>query len=121
MAESQSRPLNIEHQIVEGVPVLKISGSAGMAGVQKLREGLNKVLDLQAPIVVLDVSDMDFISSAGLAELINAELKSKKQGGIIRMVYPKPAVLEIFETTRLTKVIPIYSSLEEAMEGCDES
>ena len=115
MATIGSRPLELDLRQVDSASVLRVSGSAGMAEAEKLRVELEQLVAAKAPVIILDVSDMDFISSTGLAVIVSAEVQVKGHNGKLAMAHPTPAVRQLLETTRLTEVIPIYSSVDEAV------
>jgi len=114
MAESEGR-LNIETRQDGDVVVVVVRGSAGMSEAETMRTELEKLAGSHAPLIVLDLSGMDFICSAGLAAIICAHLRSRHHRGKIKLVNPQPAVRELLETTQLTKLFPIYADLDQAV------
>ena len=65
--------------------------------------------------LVLDLSDVDYISSAGLRVLMLAAKQAKAQGGTIVISGLRPLVAEIFDISRFTMVFTIKPSLREAL------
>ena len=66
-----------------------------------LRTSLNGVDNL-----VFDLTDLDYVSSAGLRVLLSAEKTMKKQGQmVIRNV--KPEIMEIFDVTGFVDILTI--------------
>ncbi len=65
--------------------------------------------------VVLDLSDLEYISSAGLRVLMLAGKQSKAQGGTLLLAGLQPLVREIFEISRFTMVFEILPSVREAL------
>jgi len=68
-------------------------------------------------VIVLDLSEMDFICSVGLGAIIIGHHKSRRHDGEIRLVNPQPAVRRLLEATRLTKLFPLYAGVEDAVKG----
>lgn len=66
-----------------------------------------------APKVVLDLSPVSFIDSAGLASILSI-LKGLPEGGELRIAGPRDAVRSVFRLTRLDKVLPLHDSVEDA-------
>lgn len=66
-----------------------------------------------APKVVLDLSPVSFIDSAGLASILSI-LKGLPEGGALRIAGPRDAVRSVFRLTRLDKVLPLHDSVEDA-------
>ena len=65
--------------------------------------------------VVLDVSRLDYLSSAGLSVLLVATKTARSQGGRAVLVGAKPMVLEIFNMSGLDKIIPMTDNVESAL------
>ena len=75
----------------------------------------SELADSRIPVIVLDLTEMDFICSAGLAAIISAHLHSRHHRGQIKLVNPQPAVKDLLELTRLTKLFPVHETLDQAL------
>lgn len=94
--------------------VVALHGSAGMDQVKKLADELQSLTEQKTPVIVLDLADMEFICSSGLGVIIAGHLRCRHHQGKIRIVNPQPEVKNLLETTRLTKIFPIYETVEQA-------
>lgn len=65
--------------------------------------------------LVLDLSRLDYISSAGLRILMIAAKQVKSQQGIIAVAAMRPVVREIFEISKFTFVLKCFESVDEAL------
>jgi len=65
--------------------------------------------------VVLDLSGLEYISSAGLRVLMLAAKQSKAQKGILLLTGLQPLVKEILEISKFTTVLTILPSLRDAL------
>ena len=117
MVGHRQKPLKLGVASIGRARVLTISGSAGMAEADKIRQKLVDLADADAPIIVLDLSNMDFIGSAGLAALVVGHLHASRRHGQIRLVMPSPQVLGVLETTNLTIIFPVYATVDEAVNA----
>ena len=109
----KSLKLNLSH---EGeTAVLKVSGSAGASEAEKFRTRLDEIVSAKPPVLVLDLTEMEFICSLGLSAIIAAHLKARHHQGQIRLVNPQAHVQNLLDVTRLTKVFAIYPSLQGAL------
>ncbi len=104
--------ISLQLDVEEAPSAAIVVGIAEADDILARLEGLAK---RQVPKIILDLSRMDFICSAGLGAIISAHLKSRHYDGRILLVDPKPEVRKLFETTRLTKLFPLHRSIEEAM------
>ena len=66
------------------------------------------------PKVVLDLSPVGFIDSAGLASILSL-VKGLPEGGELRIAGARDAVRAVFRLTRLDKVLPLHDDLDEAV------
>ena len=107
--------LKIEVQKQGSSAVVRLYGSAGIYDDVKLRRSLEKLAEEKVHITVLDLTDLDFIESAGLAAIVSGHLKNRHHQGEIRLAAPNAAVLEVIQKTRLDTLFPIYGSVEEAL------
>jgi anti-anti-sigma factor len=57
--------------------------------------------------IAIDLSEVDFLSSAGLRVLLTAAKAAQTKGGKVVLISPKPAVLEVLEVTGFDKLIQI--------------
>ena len=115
MAKRSDKSLELEIRQRGAGSVVYVRGSAGMSEADKLRCALETLTRLKASPIVLDLTDMDFICSAGLGAIIYGHLKGRHYQGQIKLVNPCPAVHQLLETTRLTKLFTLYDSVEEAL------
>jgi len=77
---------------------------------KNIREKLESV---NANIIVLDMSNVAYIDSAGLGSLVALLKDVRTKGKEFVLASLKPNVKRIFEMTRLDKVFKIVDTLEE--------
>jgi anti-sigma B factor antagonist/stage II sporulation protein AA (anti-sigma F factor antagonist) len=65
--------------------------------------------------VVLDFSEVPYISSAGLRVLMLASKQAKAQGGTIAIAALQPLPLEIFAISRFDQVLAVFPTVAEAL------
>ncbi len=64
--------------------------------------------------IVLDCSDLDYVSSMGLAGLIRANSTMKKLGGSVALVQVPGLVADVVRISHLDRLLNIYPTVEEA-------
>ena len=67
--------------------------------------------------IVLDFSNVEYLSSAALGKLIVMDKKVKAAQGQLRMCAVRPDIYEVFKITKLNKLFSIFDSRELALEG----
>src|SRR5215831_3241402 len=65
--------------------------------------------------LILDLSGVDYISSAGLRVLMLARKQAKAQGGTLVVAGLTPVLKEIFEISRFTVVFEVFASVRDAL------
>jgi anti-anti-sigma factor len=65
--------------------------------------------------IVLDLSGLEYVSSAGLRCFMLAAKEMGTQGGKIVLAALRPVVAEIFQISRFDMVFEVYPSVREAL------
>ena len=102
--------------MINGVPVVTAPEEIDVTTAGQLRAVLLYSAVRGHATVVVDMSRTRFCDSAGLTVLVRAHKRAVAEGGELRLVVPDDgAVARIFAITRLDLVIPLFSSLDEAL------
>jgi anti-sigma B factor antagonist len=67
--------------------------------------------------IVLDFTNVEYLSSAALGKLITMDKKVKAAGGKLRLCSIRSDILEVFKITRLDKLFTIREDREKALDG----
>ncbi len=67
--------------------------------------------------VVIDFSQVDYISSAGLRVLMAAAKQTRSSGGKVAIAALQPVVREIYQISHFDKVVPCYPAVDDALEA----
>jgi anti-sigma B factor antagonist len=65
--------------------------------------------------ILLNFSDVEFLSSAALGKLITLDRKVKASKGRLKMSNIRPEIFEVFQITKLNKVFDIRNDEAEAV------
>ena len=81
----------------------------GKLTVQTSPDLSNAIDSIDANVCDLDfdLTDVSYISSAGLRVLVAAHKLAASRGGVVRLLHPCPEVSEVFEMTGLSTVFTI--------------
>ena len=71
--------------------------------------------------VVLDLSGVEYVSSAGLRVLMLASRQAKAQGGTLALAALQPLVREVFEISRFNLVFQMFPSVRDAVAAVSAS
>ncbi|WP_309115318.1 STAS domain-containing protein [Saccharothrix sp.] len=103
-------------QVAEGVTVVTATGEIDMLTAPDLRADVLKRID-EAETLVLDMSGVSFLGSAGLAVLVEASQHAKRRGTAFRVVAVDRAVTRPLAATGLGDVFSVYGSVAEAVSA----
>jgi anti-sigma B factor antagonist len=67
--------------------------------------------------IVLDFTNVEYLSSAALGKLITMDKKVKAAGGKLRLCSIRSDIKEVFKITRLDKLFQILDNRDKAVEG----
>ncbi|QDT44501.1 Putative anti-sigma factor antagonist BtrV [Gimesia alba] len=67
--------------------------------------------------IILDFSNVEYLSSAALGKLITLDKKVKKAKGKLKLCSIRPDIYEVFAITRLNQLFDIAETQEAALEG----
>jgi anti-sigma B factor antagonist len=72
-------------------------------------------------VVIVDLADLDFLDSSGLAALVLARRHARDAGGDLLLAAPQRQVLRFLAVTRLIDVLAVHASVEEAARSPEQS
>jgi anti-sigma B factor antagonist len=101
--------------------VLAVSGEIDMVTATDFEQDLDRVLSAAAGDVVVDLSQLDFIDSAGLGVLMSSMRRLQEQDRRLALVILQRRVMRTFIVTGLELVVPITDSRETAWAKLAES
>jgi len=93
--------------------VLTLSGPLTAANAPVFQNAMRR--EEPAETVILDLSEVPYIDSAGLGLLVSAQISRQKSGRKIILSGINPRVQRLFEITRVGDLFLIFSSPEEAI------
>jgi anti-anti-sigma factor len=103
-----------------GVKLLALRGELDYGDASRVREAL--LAELAADGVrafVVDLSDLEFIDSSGIQELVGAAKAAKARGTAFLVASPNANVARIFEIVRIGDVVDVEASVEAAVMRID--
>jgi len=90
--------------------------------INSLQESIMSVIEQTERInLILDFSNVRFLSSAVLGLLIRTSKRIYEHDGRLRLCNIDPKIYEIFKITRLTKTFDIYKNVESAIKDLSQA
>lgn len=100
-----------------GALVVRPHGRLGEVEAHQFERDLLGLIERGSVRLVLDLSDVSFVTSTGLGVFMVAHKRVKPRQGYVRIVRPQPLVRQILEITKLIKLFGIYPSVDAAIAG----
>jgi anti-sigma B factor antagonist len=107
--------LRIETTSQDGVAVLRPEGEVGTHEAPTLRQHLKDAFDQRPRRVVVDLSGVEYMATAGLATLVEGLQRSKREQTELVLCGLRERVQAVFEISRLTSVFRIAQSASDAV------
>ncbi|HKD85507.1 MAG TPA: STAS domain-containing protein [Terriglobales bacterium] len=109
-------------QFDRGVTGISCYGRFTMGTRLSETEGLiNSLIANGARKLVLDLTNVDFVDSAGLGIIMRAFGEIEQRGGKLRIAGPTPQVRRLFEITHTLTILPIDPDLLTSVQMLDVS
>ncbi|MBT8489820.1 MAG: STAS domain-containing protein [Deltaproteobacteria bacterium] len=107
--------LNVKNE-EKGV-LVSVTGRMDAVSSPEFEKELERLIDENNVNFVINLTELNYISSSGLRSVLITAKKLKGKNGQILLASLQDVVKEIFEISGFSAIIPIYESVEEAMEA----
>ena len=108
--------LTIRVRREQGYAIVAVAGEVDIATVTRLRERLFE-LAASGRTLVVDLDQVSFIDSAGLAALVGAARRAAAHGASLQVVCARPRTRQLFRLTGLDGPVPLARTLDGALES----
>ncbi len=89
---------------------VRLSGSIDNDTFRELESSLNEVIATTSKAVVVDMADVEMVTSAGIGVLTSALKLAQKRNLEFAMVELQPQVKKVFEIMRLMPILNVFES-----------
>ena len=108
--------MKIEKRNIGDAVVIEVSQRVGEVEAAELQQGFAGVFAEGCYKLAIDLSNVDFMTSSGLGAIMSTIKETRANDGFVKIVNPQPLIMDILRTTKLTKVFPVCSTVEEALQ-----
>jgi len=110
--------LYLVEKLVDGLLVLDVRGQITLGEeTGALRDKVKALVDAGHTRVIMDLAEVNYIDSAGLATLVQLFTSARKQGGDVKLLHLTKRVRDLLQITRLSTVFEIFDTLEAAKQS----
>jgi anti-anti-sigma factor len=111
------KPFGIDDAGLGDAPGVTVHGEIDINAIDQLDEVLDRTIRTTTGAFVVDLTNVDFIDSSGLATLMRARGLLGREDRQLAIVCRPGPVRRLFELTGTAELFVIYSSREEALAG----
>lgn len=105
--------LEIEVIEAEDHTVCRPNGELDAYTVGQFREVLGELAEVDA--LLIDLSEVPFMDSAGLGALIGGIRRTRESGGEVSVACSRPTLTRLLHTTGFDRIVPVVETYEEAL------
>jgi len=109
--------LDVETGTKNDTSVVTLRGEIDVYTAPRLRQTLIDLVEGGATDIVVDMEKVDFLDSTGLGVLVGGLKRVRDREGSMKLVATQDRILKIFDITGLSKVFPIFDSLDKALSS----
>lgn len=109
--------MRITREERQGITLFIIDGEVTLNHALQLRRTFDAFAKEGHKKVVVDLSNLYYIDSSGLAALIQLHVATKKIGGVLNFCSLSEHAQEVFEMAKLDTLFSTYETLEDALNG----
>ncbi len=108
--------MNVNVTLENKTTLIQVSGRIDSTNANQLGDALMGEINQGHMQLVLDLASVDYMSSAGLREIVSA-LKKVRGKGDLRLAQPSERVLEVLEMAGLDTIFQIYPDQSLALNS----
>jgi len=101
----------------DAVTLVEVSGRVDSMNASEFGSELNARITNGKVQLVLDLSSVEYMSSAGLREIVTTLKNAKKASGDLRLAQPSQRVREVLEMAGLDTIFRIYTTQDDAINS----
>ena|SRR5688572_1393460 len=104
-------------KLENGIRLIRLIGALDLSGRYSIEIEFVRQCAGEDVRVLVDLSEVDYISSIGVYMLVTSANSVASRGGKMALLGPQPTVLDVLDLTGILQVISIYSDLDSAKAG----
>lgn len=107
--------IEMAHEVRNGCLILRPAKRIDSSTAKSFEEQANALLDAGSKKVVIDFSDLDYISSAGLRVVLTTAKRAKAAGGALTLCGVHDNVKEVIEVSGFDSIFGVHDGVDAAL------
>jgi len=105
--------LDIQVDLDRGCTICRPVGELDAFTVSQFRQALAELA--ASPQLLIDLSGVPFVDSAGLGALIGGIRRVRELGGDVAVACPRPTLTRLLRTTGFDRIVTVTATLDDAV------
>src|SRR4051812_21824826 len=102
------------HELDRSVLILSADGGLNADTARDFVSQLEALIDAGVTRMIIDLTNMSYISSYGIGVLVRLHSKLAKRGGHVKFASPQSPILKALNVVRLGKMFEMYPDVNQA-------
>ncbi len=108
----------ITREVSNDVVVIKTARMLDNNNAHEMVEIVNSIQSRGVRYIVIDMSELEFISSAGVGSILGTVEGSRELGGDIILAGPSETIVHVLRVLDLLDYLTVKGSVQEALVSC---
>jgi anti-sigma B factor antagonist len=104
-------------ELEDGIRLIKLIGTLDLTATYSIEVEFVRHCEGETLHVLVDLAEVDYISSIGVHMLVRTAMSVAKRGGKMALLNPQRDVMDVLELTGILQRLPVYSDLASAKSG----
>ena len=100
---------------ITNLKIITIKGTIDISTSKSIDKTILSVIEKGDSHIIIDLSQLDYLSSIGMMSLTNYVLRSRAQMKMMKFIKPAKPIYDTMSVFGFTKRFDMYDSLEEAI------
>jgi anti-anti-sigma factor len=115
LKNSEEPGMRVAINEMESIAVASVDSSILQENVPMLRDRLAQLLDEKHVWIVMDLSKANYLSSMGVAVIVDLKLKANKAGGDVKLACVNQLIRSLLDITNVSRRMEIFVTVENAL------
>jgi anti-anti-sigma factor len=107
--------MNINFKYISDILVVSPSGRIDCTSAISFEDGMQKLINSLNRMVILDLSNLDYVSSAGLRSILVSAQRARSLGGALTLYGLTGSIERVFHISGFDRVLGHHTSIESAV------
>lgn len=107
--------------VSDTVSIVSLNGALNARSAEEAKQTFRHLVDQGASRVIVDLEEVPFIDSSGLAALVSGLKTLGGEASNLKLAAPQSQARLLFELTMFDRVFEIHDSVDDALESLDQA